>query len=236
MEMSRKSFLLALGTVLGLLGAAGATLALLFRHEPAFYLRCAVPSGEQRKQASDEFEAECVRLANGVWNKRQWDARFTEEQMNSYFEEGLLKEHHAERPMPEGVYSPRVSFETDKVRVGFRYGTGIGSTVISLEVRAWLIAREPNAVALEFQSIHAGALPISSQSILERFFEFARQRDIDPTWYRYNGHPVLLLRFQADPNRPTFQLQRLELRNGMLLIVGRSLDALPQADAATGTE
>jgi hypothetical protein len=234
--MSRKSLLLTIGIVLGLLGTAGGTLALLLCHEPAFYARCAVRPGDYREKCSKEFEAEFFNhLLGGVVNKRQWEARFTEEQINSYFEEGFVQDHNAERPLPDGVHSPRVALEPDKIRLAFRYGTGLWSTVISLDLRAWLIAQEPNVVALEFQGLHAGALPISNQSLLERFFDAARQRDIDATWYRHNGHPVLLLRFQ-ERSHPTFQLQRLELRSAMLLIVGRSLDATPQASTSASTD
>jgi hypothetical protein len=226
--MSRKSLLLAIAIVLGLVGGATAVLAVLLRHEPAFYLRSAVTPGDYRKKCSDEFESEFYnRLVGGVANKRQWDARFTEDQINSYFEEGFVQDHNAERPLPEWVHQPRVALEQDQIRLGFRYGTGIWSTVVSIDLRAWLVAKEPNVVALEFQGIHAGALPISTQWFLDQFFEAARQRDsIDPTWYRHKGHPVLVLRFQADRSHPTFQLQRLDLRPGMLLITGRSLDSM----------
>ena len=53
-------------------------------------------------------------------------------------------------------------------------------------------------------------------------------------WWRFagapdEGKPVALLRFQPYQSRPTFQLQRLELGDGTLLISGRSLDATPVA-------
>ncbi len=124
---------------------------------------------------------------------------------------------------------PRVAIEPDKLRVGFRYGMGSWSTVVSIDLRVWLVAKEPNVVALEFEGMHAGALPISSQSLLENASQTARRHDIDPTWYRHNGHPVLLLRFQAGRSRPTFQLQQFELHAGVLSIAGHSLDTTPQA-------
>ena len=74
-------------------------------------------------------------------------------------------------------------------------------------------------------------LPISSQSLLERVSDSARQHDIDPTWYRYHGRPVLLLHFQASRSRPTVQLQQLDLHQGVLCIAGRSLDTTPQFSA-----
>jgi hypothetical protein len=172
-----------------------------------------------------------VRLSGGIVDKRQWDGRFTEEQINSYCQEDLLKEHADGQPLPEGISEPRIALdEPDRIRLAFRYGKGLWSTVVSIDLHVWLVATEPNVVALEFQGMFAGALPISSQSLLEHASETARQHDIEPTWYRHNGHPVLLLRFQAGRSRPTFQLQQLDLHQGVLCIRGRSLDSSTQAN------
>ncbi len=54
-----------------------------------------------------------------------------------------------------------------------------------------------------------------------------RPRDIEITWFRHKGKPVALLRFQASKPRPTVQLQRLELREGMIVIGGRSFERFP---------
>jgi len=188
-----------------------------------------MPASAHRSKCSGEFVGEFARLSVGIFDKRQWDARFTQEQINSYFQEDFLKEHPDDRPLPQGISEPRVAIEPDKLRVGFRYGMGSWSTVVSIDLRVWLVAKEPNVVALEFEGMHAGALPISSQSLLENASQTARRHDIDPTWYRHNGHPVLLLRFQAGRSRPTFQLQQFELHAGVLSIAGHSLDTTPQA-------
>jgi hypothetical protein len=187
-----------------------------------------MPPGEDRVKSSGEFVTGFADLVTGVVNKRQWAAEFTQEQINSYLEEDFFKQSDKERPLPEGFNEPRVVLEEDRIRLAFRYGSGLWSTVISIDLRAWLVATEPNLVVLEFQGLHAGALPISSQWLLERVAEAARQRDIDPTWYRLNGHPVIVLRFQAERSEPTFQFQRLQLQEGKITIAGRSLDMTPQ--------
>src|SRR5207244_1326754 len=93
-----------------------------------------------------------------------------------------------------------------------------------IDLRVWLAAKEVNVVALELQALQAGSLPVSAQSLLERIYETARQQNIDVSYYRHNGNPVALLRFQADQRTPTVQLQRLELQQGLLRISGRSID------------
>lgn len=226
--MTRKSLFLTMAIVLALLGTAGAALYLLVRHEPAFYVRGKVPPGEHRKALSAAFFSEFMNrvigpLAGG--GRQAWEGRFKEEEVNSYFAEDLITKHSARNPLPEGFSEPRLALEADRIRLGFRYGNGWRSTIISIDMRAWLVAREPNVVALEFEKIHAGWLPISAQSLLDRVADFAHQNHIEATWYRHSGRPVLILRFEADKSNPQFQLVQLELRPGMLRIAGRSLEA-----------
>jgi hypothetical protein len=222
--MYRRSLFITLLIVLGLGSSAGAVVALLIRYEPAFYRRSAVAPGEERVAWSREFIRQIAALFNSLHLGTPWVASFDQDQINSYLEEDFVREHDAQSPFPQGISEPRVALTEDKIQFGFRYGTGWRSTVITVDLHAWLVDREPNLVALEFQSLKAGGLPISAQSLLARITEAAHKNNIDSTWYRYHGHPVLLLRFQANRSSPTFQFQKLEVSDGRLEIAGRSLD------------
>ncbi|MCI0457364.1 MAG: hypothetical protein L0Z62_10380 [Gemmataceae bacterium] len=222
--MRRKSVLMALGIlVLAGLAVVG-VLAVMARQVPEFYERARPPAGQQRQRQSKAFYTEVGRLLGQIDSRLPvWGATFTEAQLNSYFEEDFLTHHLAEKLLPESVKAPRVVIEQDKIRLAFRYGTPPWSTVISLDLRIWLAPKERNVVVLELQSLHAGSLPISAQSLLEQLSEMIRKRNIDVTWYRHNGNPAAVLRFQNDQARPSFLLRKLELRNGTLTVVGSSI-------------
>jgi hypothetical protein len=226
--MRRKSVWYGLGIVL-LLGGIAATLLILVFHEPEVYRKTAVPAGPLRKKHSNEFQSEFVRFIGSVINnERDWNEEFTEEQINSYFAEDFIQSGLAEKNLPENIRAPRIAIEADKIRLAFRYGVEPWSTVITIDLRLWLTSKEPNVVALEIQGLHAGALPIAAQSLLERVSEAGRGHDIEVSWYRLDsGNPVALLRFQADQKQPTVQLQRLELHQGRMVIGGRSIEASP---------
>ena len=113
-----------------------------------------------------------------------------------------------------GVKDIRVSFDDNRGRIGFRYGNGWLSCIISVEYRFWLVAQKTNVVALELVSFRAGALPLGTQALLDFITETARQQNIDVTWYRHDGHPVALLQFQANQPRPNTLLRKLELKSG----------------------
>ena len=226
--MRRKSILLGAALLALLAGAVAVSLALLVRHVPAFYQSASLPPGPERQEQSKEFENKCSNLINGIINDRSWEERFTEAQINSYFDEGFVRSGINDRLLPEGISQPRISIKSDAMRLAFRYGTGSWcSAVVEIDFRIWLCAKETNVVALELQALRAGSLPITAQSLLERVSEAARRQDIEVTWYRHEGNPVALLRFQANQPRPTVRLQRLELKDGELVVGGTSVEAAP---------
>lgn len=237
--MSRKSVFVALGIVGVLFLGGGITLAAMLRYQPEFYRRAEVPAGEVRKQRSGEFRSQFYSLLSDIKNYKVWAARFTDVQTNSYFEEDYLKPGNFERTLfPEGANAPRVVIENDRLRMGWRYGTGIWSTIISVDLRVWLAANEPNVVIVEIERIRAGAVPITAQSILDKLSEALRRQEIEVTWYRREGKPAALLRFGAGRQEMGVQLLHLKLQPGIMTINGadRSKPAGTDGEVtATGT-
>jgi hypothetical protein len=226
--MSRRTFLVALGLVVLMFGGAGLVFFLVVGYEPEVYSRAVVPAGEVRAQRSEEFLTEFSNLYNNASGAdRDWYVHFTDEQINSYLDEGFIQQGLASRVLPEGVSHPHVVFEPEKVHLAFRYGVGAWNTVICIDLRVWLAKGEPNAVALELEGLRAGALPISGQWLLEDFAKIGRDNNgIDITWYRTNGHPVALARFQADQPHPSLLLQAVQMQQGSLTIRGRSPESV----------
>jgi hypothetical protein len=231
--MRRKSLLIVAGIAILTVGAILTALALLARHEPHFWREAAVAPGKVRQDQSKKFVSQFVSTVNAIIDRRaEWQASFSEAQINSFFEEDFLSPGYADKLLPDNVTQPRVVLQQDKIRLAFRYGKPPWSTVISIDFRVWLAPKECNVVVLELQSLHAGSLPISAHSLLEQLSEIIRKRNIDVTWYRHNGNPAAVLRFQTDQPRPTVQLLQLQLGNGMLRLAGRSLESVPSTASA----
>jgi hypothetical protein len=224
--MSRRSIFVAIGLFLLLLCGVGGVLWLLARYEPAAYLHAAIPPGEARKQLARQFTIESTRMYSAMGGKSDdpsWEGKFTQDQVNAYLAETFVISG-LEKQLPEYIQQPRVIFEPDRLRLAFRYGRGLWSTVVSLDLRVWVTKDEPNSVALQVIGFHAGALPISAQSLLEPMMEVGRQNGIDVVWYRHEGCPVALLRFQADMPRPTLALQAVIVEQGLLALRGHFND------------
>lgn len=231
--MGRKSLWLSFGCLLLIAGSVVATLMALASHEPSFYTRSAVPEGPQRTELSKRFLTEFFHLLSSIQNggnpdTNNWRGAFTDAQINSYLQEHFVSSGLAEKMLPDGISEPRILFDQNRIRFAFRYSTGPWSTIISVDFRVWLAQHEPNVVVLELQSLHAGALPVSAQSLLEQISEGLRRQNIQVTWYRHDGFPTAALKFQTDQPRPTAQLRQLELKTGTLTILGHSNEPLPQ--------
>lgn len=222
--MRLRYFFLTLGTFLLVVGAIAGLMIGLIRYQPEWYEQSAPPEGPERLKSSQDFHSEFIGMIQAIEYEQEWGAQFTQDQINSYFEEGFKSSNLSAQVLPEDIRDPRVRIEPDRFFLAFRYGQGAWSTVVSLEMRVWLPAAEPNAIALELMAFQVGALPISVQSLLEKVTEVARQNGIALEWYRRNetGNPVALLRFQADRPRPTVQLRSIRFEKGVLLISGRT--------------
>ncbi|MCS6976579.1 MAG: hypothetical protein NZM31_06160 [Gemmatales bacterium] len=221
--MSRKSFLVTLGLIV-LLGAVVLTVVVwLLSCEPELYVQAEMPAGPDRVRLSQEFEKRAFDLFNEIQNEDDWEAEFTEQQINSWLAEDFVESNLA-RQLPEQISEPRVALRPGKLFLAFRYGGPDFNTVVSLEGKVWIAPREPNTLALEIESFKAGAIPLSPRFLQQELTEGARQNNIDVQWYRKDGHPVAVFRLQADRRDPGVQLRELELKDGALRVKGRSLD------------
>ena len=229
--MRRKVLWLAVGLMLTSVAAILATLVIMVQHEPSFYGRAQVPAGPQRAEWSKQFEASVGGFvlwirSGGDTKTGNWNGKFGELGINSYLADDFVKGGLAQKLLPDGVSDVRLVLEKDRIRLGFRYGEGPWSTLISVAFRVWLAHHEQNVAVLELESLHAGALPISAQSLLEQISEALRSYNIQVTWYRHNGNPTAALKFITDQPRPTCQVLQVELKPGSLEIFGHSSEPL----------
>jgi hypothetical protein len=222
--VSRKSFLTSLIILVALAAGVGITLYVLLHHEPEAYVAAEVPPGPERESEADEFTGKALALYNQIQCATDWAGEFSEQQINSYLAEDFLKP--AKRPfkLPVEIRDPRVVLRPGQLLVGFRYGDGELSTVISLQAKVWLPRREPNLIAIEIEQLRAGAMPVSVKSLQQQIDEAARKENIDVQWYRNEGNPVAIVRLQADRRDPSVILKDIEIRQGTLVVKGRTLD------------
>ncbi len=216
--------------VLILASAAGATFGgLLFaaKKEPAFYCRANHSDDWDTHERAARLLTRVLDLQNDVRSKDEWGDTFTADDLNAFFIEHLGPKGRLTEVLPKGFHSPRIAIDGDRLKVGVRYGEGFWSTVVWVELRVWLVADETNLAVVEVCDLKAGGLPFGSQSILDKMADVARDSSIDVTWYRNKSNPVGVFRFFAKQPQVTSQVLTLEVKDGRIMIAGRSFQEAP---------
>lgn len=224
--LRRRRILFNVGIVLAFVGGIFAVLVAMVYRTPSFYTQAEMPAGYYRETASNKALSQLLALREGFNSEEEWQSEFSEEELNAFFQENYV-DAGGDDNLPPGFSQPRVKIEEGRMRLGVRYKNSVVQTVLSIEIKMWLVAGEANLLALEVVSLQAGSLPLSPATLLDYISESARAQNIEVTWYRNNDHPVALLRFQAEVTRPTFQFEQVKLTNGKLIIKGRSTENLP---------
>jgi len=209
---------LVVGVAAALLVALPWALWSSLTHQPKFYQAAAkLPRATIRAEAR-HFAAQSLQLRNDIANEPNWEAAFTDREVNAWLAEDLVRHFAAE--LPREVHEPRVSFEADRVVLAFGLDQGPIRSMI------WVVARVKvvgdNTVALTLEKIRAGVVPISAESLVARIDAAARDRGLDIRWSAEGNSPVATLGYETDPERSGVVLERIRIEPGAIRLAGRS--------------
>lgn len=218
MRMGRKRLFVSVGLVSGFVALVIIALVVMAKREPHFYRQAHMPPSAQRTQLSSEAQSSFLESLS----RDSLQVDLTADQINAFFQEDFLTKLGGDENLPDGFHDPRVRFTDGSLRLGWRWGKGIFSTIVSVEVKFWVVHGKASTLAMEIVSVQAGSLPLSSGFVLDHITSAARRQNIDVSWYRHEGHPVAIMRFQSNQQRPTFQFDDIKLRDGALAITGRA--------------
>jgi hypothetical protein len=221
----RVRMLFSIALILGFFAVVALSLFFLIKREPSFYVQAEMTADSQRRALSQAANIKFLSFRDNFLDEAQWGKSFTAEEINAFFQDDFLRLGGDEN-LPEDLHNPRVKFEDGRMRLGIRYGSGFWSTILSIEIKMWLVPGQINTIALEIVSLRGGALPLSTATLLDYISQLARRHQCDIAWYRNDGHPTAIIRYQADVARPTLQIEKLEFAEGEMTLVGRATDAL----------
>ncbi|MBM3993815.1 MAG: hypothetical protein FJ303_06640 [Planctomycetes bacterium] len=234
MQFSKVSWLC--GIILVLVAGAATALGVALKHEPSFYRQAQTPHNDASKELAMRFLSNFMQmLANRKYHET-WGCDASQTEMNCFFHELFDDRAEADDLRRAGISSICVNLEeppTDDdgnavpgghVRLGFRYGSGFFSAVITYELKVWLVPKEPNVIAVEIQRARAGAVPISKQTILTHLSELARKENFNFTQYRHQGNPVAVIDLQGDSHPAKSILTTIRVGANSLSLRGKTLE------------
>lgn len=222
MRRKTRSYLLAAALVFGLLAIAGGAVGAVLKQEPDFYSRLGEGNDWTRGERASSLMTRVQDLKNDIRAKSDWSGSFLGDDLNAFCLENLSPGTSYANLLPPGLHSPRIVIEGDRIKLGLRYGRGFWSSILWVELKAWLVKNDTNVIAVELCGVHAGSMPVGCQTLLDTLSEAARESNIEVSWYRHNGNPVGLFRFYADQIRPTTQIHTFKIQDGTIGIAGRT--------------
>jgi hypothetical protein len=215
-KMTKRVILVGVG--LGVLASIPLGVWFSLTYEPYYYRAMVGLSREQRAGRAKKFVAQSLQLRNDICNEPNWEAVFTDQEVNAWLAEDLVT-HFADRLPPE-VHEPRMLFEPDRIILAFQLQQGGVQSIITVVARP----RVPggNTIELTLEKIRAGILPVPADNILDRIIEYARRHGIDAEWARKDGYPVVLMRYTPHIEREDVRLEELQIRDHQIRLAGRS--------------
>jgi hypothetical protein len=226
-----------LATVIALLAVATIGLAAWAAYRagqrmPRFYREALAANPIEQEVAGSQFEREALSLHNQIRRVGRWEARFTQDEINGWLAAELPVKFP--KALPRGVSQPRVAIDR-RLHVAARYQHGDLETIISLTGDTYL-TEEPNEIAIRIDQVRAGALPVPLAQFLEEIANAAAVAGLPLRWTELEGRPVALINLVFDPRQfenHQLVLERLELRDGMLIVGGSTEESRPP-DLAQG--
>ncbi len=197
-----------------------------WQHEATWYaeaVSAAEPEVQQRRaEAGDEFERQALDLRNEARRQGQWEAVFTDAQINGW----LAMDLNAKHPdmLPSTVHDPRVKFEQDMAQVAFRVVTKQVESVIIVGVDLYLTEND-NELAVRFREAHAGLLPVPMKKVIDIVNKAAVKTNIPVTWSQNEGDPVSLIQIPEIVEQIDGRLlvEHVEVRDGSIYLSGRTV-------------
>jgi hypothetical protein len=203
---------------LALTVAVVATVLCGLSYQPDFYRALVASRSPGRQKKAERFVEQSLQLRNDIVNESQWEAVFSDEEVNAWLAEDL-KASFADQ-IPPGFSEPRIRFDDDTVTLACQYEDGPVRSVL------WAVLRvtipHDNAVALTIEKLRVGALPVPTESVIEKITRHARAHGLDLSWSDDEGQPTAIIRYTPSARRHDVVLERVQLARGWIRLFGRS--------------
>jgi hypothetical protein len=175
------------------------------------------------RQGSDELLRRASALASDVQREGQWEAWFTEEQINGWLAVDLPENHPD--TLPGWVRDPRVAIDDGRVALFCAVERDDRRSVLTLHIEPYMA--EPNVVALRLLGARAGVLPLPLGRVTEQVTQGARDAQLRVQWQQAGGDPVALVHvpeLETDDEK-SLRVERVEVSQGQIYVAGTTGDA-----------
>ena len=215
---TRRLFSWAIGGVCALTAGLLAVMVVVQR-SPDFY-RTAVVPGESAvaESLARRMVSKAAALHAAAGRSGPWEAVIGDSEVNAWLAVDLPRNHG--RLLPEGVESPRISFQSRRVAVAARMTIGPVSAVAWADMEVWL--QGVNQVGLKPVAAGLGGLPVPRDAMLRHLAGRLSAAGLVTDLRRTQGGLLLVVSPTAssDAAAGNCRLESLAVDAGELLVAG----------------
>jgi len=182
-----------------------------------------VVAGPVAEQAARSFVSRISALHADFIREGDWEAAFTQDELNAWLAIDLPRNHPA--ALPSRVLEPRVGLRPRRVQMSARLALAGLRPVVLVELGVRL--REPNQVTLTVEDAGLGAIPLPHGPILTEIRGRLNRLGMVTALQRLDGRSVLVVYIPSthESGGMSHWLESLSVTDGGVVVAGRTLAA-----------
>lgn len=190
---------------------------------PDYYQELLKQPIEQLAAAGNEFEIEVLELQNSAIETGEWQAKFSQDQINGWLVSDLPKKFP--NSIPSSVTQPRVSLDDDELKFIFRFESQRFSGIVEASGDAYC-TENLNEIAIRLNHIKSGLISLPIRPWTEKISKVMEKNDFPFRWTESDGDMIALITL---PHRLSDQkdqkriIESIEILDGQLQLHGITL-------------
>lgn len=191
---------------------------------PEYYERLLEQPIEDLMVAGDEFETEVLELQNVAIETGEWEAAFSQDQINGWLASDLPEKFP--KSLPSSISNPRVALGDDELKLVFQFETKGFRGVVEACGDAYC-TQELNQIAIKIKHIRSGVVSMPVAAWTDRISKVMRRNDCPVQWTEENGETIALVgmpRKLSDHPQQKRIIESVEVLDNRLVLKGVTLD------------
>ena len=180
---------------------------------------------KSRHEQAEALVGDVVQVRNDIANDPEWTFRLTDKSINAWLAEHPLNDLLAD--LPEEVRDPRIRFETERLKLAFRWQGKPLESVVSVALKPEFIST--NELQITIQNVQAGLLPVSWTRFQNEIQDALNAQGLQAQWKTVGQETVLSLKIAPVMQSRQIEIEKVTVLDGELRITGRSQSPVTQS-------
>ncbi len=190
---------------------------------PEFYQVALAINPESYRAAGKQFETQILQLNTDVRNQTEWQALFSQDQVNGWLAFELPDNFPG--TIPREISEPRVAISQDQIQLAFRFESTRFSGIVTATGTLFCM-EHPNHIGFQIQRVRSGLVPLPIDLWADAIKKGCASAGINMMWTQSDGDTVAIVELPdrfLDLRDRRITLQNIEINDGEVVLSGTSV-------------